>query len=139
MELPYSKGKVYGPYYRKDGRRHVIIVFPDKTRKTVSYPKYSMELKLGRYLGKQEQIHHIDGNPNNDRIENIAISIIGQHQEYHHSNLMNKKYTLICMACKNEFVCNYSSYMQRTIYRPSKSTGYFCSKSCAGKSLGVLL
>ena len=47
--IPYEDGKVYGPYIRKeDNRSHVIIIFPDDIRLTVSYPRYLMELKLVR-------------------------------------------------------------------------------------------
>jgi len=45
--------KVYGPYTRKDGRQHVIL-YENGTRKTVSYPKYLLETKLGRPLDSNE-------------------------------------------------------------------------------------
>ena len=40
--------KVYGPYIRRDGRQHVILRFEGGSGKTVSYPKFLMECKLGR-------------------------------------------------------------------------------------------
>ena len=42
----YENCKIYGPYFNKvDNRQNIIIVFPDKTRKTISYAKYLMEKK----------------------------------------------------------------------------------------------
>ena len=39
--IPYENLKVFGPYVRKDGRKHVVLQDPNtKKLKTVSYPKY---------------------------------------------------------------------------------------------------
>jgi hypothetical protein len=42
--------KVWGPYKRKDGRQIVIVVERNGKRRTVSYPKWILELQLGRKL-----------------------------------------------------------------------------------------
>ena len=42
--------KVHGPYTRKDGRKHVVTVFEDGSKKTTSYPKWVKEQELGREL-----------------------------------------------------------------------------------------
>ena len=66
--------KVHGPYEREDGRFHVVIVFVDNTKKTVSYPKYLMEQKLGRELDPDlETIDHIDTNFLNNDPDNLRI------------------------------------------------------------------
>lgn len=66
--------KVYGPYERSDGRKHVIV-YDSKTqeRKTVSYPKFLMEKKLGRKLKRYETVDHIDEDFTNDRISNLQV------------------------------------------------------------------
>ena len=46
--------KVYGPYTRKDGRKHVVIVNNNGTKTTKSYPRYLMEQHLGRSLEPSE-------------------------------------------------------------------------------------
>lgn len=40
--------KIYGPYLRKDLRKHIVIVNDDGSKTTKSFPKYLMENKLGR-------------------------------------------------------------------------------------------
>ena len=61
--------KVRGPYKSsKDNRLRCILVFSDKTTKTISYPKYLMEIHLNRYLLENETVDHIDGNPLNNTI-----------------------------------------------------------------------
>jgi hypothetical protein len=42
--------KIYGPYTRKDGRKHVIVHYDGGRIRTVSYPKWLMEQHLGREL-----------------------------------------------------------------------------------------
>lgn len=51
----YCGYKVYGPYKWKDGRWRVILKNLKQKQKTVSYPKYIVELHLGRYLKKMKQ------------------------------------------------------------------------------------
>lgn len=66
--------KVYGPYYREDGRRHVILYdFEAGIRRTKSYPRYLMEQHLGRELEEWETVDHIDEDFTNDDISNLQI------------------------------------------------------------------
>ena len=46
----YEGYRLLGPYMRPDGRKHFIVVKPDGSRTTLSYPKYLMEQALGRLL-----------------------------------------------------------------------------------------
>jgi len=64
--------KVYGPYTRKDGRKHVIH-YDGKTRKTQSYPRFLMERHLGRPLLPEEHVDHINGDYTDDRLENLQL------------------------------------------------------------------
>lgn len=44
-----------------------------------------MEQKLGRYLTKDEVVHHINGNKSDDRIENLMFfPNRSEHSKYHH-------------------------------------------------------
>ena len=66
--------KMYGPYTRKDGRQHIVLYdFEKNIRKTVSYPKYLLEQKLGRELLPNETCDHIDGDHTNNDLDNLQI------------------------------------------------------------------
>ena len=42
-----------------------------------------MENKLGRYLTKEEDVHHINGNKKDNRIENLQVISKAEHQKLH--------------------------------------------------------
>ena len=52
-----------------------------------------MEKKLGRYLTKKEVVHHIDGNPRNNRILNLRLfKSVGEHTSFHRKNRIKGDY-----------------------------------------------
>lgn len=121
--------KVHGPYKRSDGREHVVIVFIDLSKKTVSYPKFLMEQKLGRQLDQDEEtIDHIDGNFLNNDFSNLRII-----SRKEHCSDDATRVELIEITCA---LCG-----EKTKKRPGTLThskklgkaGPFCGKSCAGK------
>jgi len=64
--------KVYGPYTRKDGRQHIILYdYATNLRRTVSYPRYLLEQKLGHKLEDWEDADHIDNDKTNNDINNL--------------------------------------------------------------------
>ena len=64
--------KVYGPYTRKDGRQHVVL-YESGVPKTVSYPKFLLEQKLGRSLNADETCDHIDNDYTNNDVSNLQV------------------------------------------------------------------
>src|ERR1700722_18962262 len=67
--------KVFGPYRRKtDGRSIVIVIDNNGKRRTVSYPKWLMEMQVGRQLDpNMETVDHIDSNIDNNDLNNLRI------------------------------------------------------------------
>ena len=119
--------KVYGPYKRKDGRKHVIH-FGDGTRRTQSYPRYLMEQHLGRKLEDWEHVDHINDDPTDDRIENLQILTV---TENNRKSSKGELYaTFVCPVCGIEVKKKYNHIKHN---RLSGKEGPFCSRSCAGK------
>ncbi len=134
MELcnldPYKGAKVYGPYKnKKDSRSKVCLILPDGKRKTISYPKYLMEIHIGKLLEKGETIDHIDKNFLNDDISNLQILNISEHIILDAKRV--KDIVVVCVWCKCEFLIKGSKISQRGRDR-NISTG-FCSKKCTGQ------
>ena len=79
----------------KDARGYVWSYAPDHPNKNAmgkGYVKRSrllMEKKIGRYLTKNEAVHHINGIRDDDRIENLIVMTKSAHSS-HHSSLNMK-------------------------------------------------
>jgi hypothetical protein len=119
--------KVYGPYTRKDGRKHVIVV-NDGSRRTVSYPKYLMEQHLGRELRSDETVDHINRDFTDDRIENLQVLVKAEHSKIDHIHV--KPVEIQCIWCGQV------SKKRAAILRSNSKQGHagpFCSRVCAGK------
>lgn len=122
--------KVYGPYIRKDGRQHVILINSLGQRRTVSYPKWIMENFLGRILDPNlETIHHKDKNFNNNNLSNLEILPRNIHAKQDAKRV--QVIELICSMCKNSFMCRIDKNFRGN--RKKGRSGPYCSKTCAGK------
>jgi hypothetical protein len=121
--------KIFGPYKRqKDGRQIVIVVEKNNKRRTVSYPKWIMELQIGRKLGPDETVDHIDGNVNNNTLDNLQVIDRSEHSSKDTRRVKNVKFH--CAWCDKEF--ERSPRLVRDKAKKGKA-GVFCSRQCAGK------
>ncbi|AFU63643.1 hypothetical protein [Salmonella phage SSE121] len=120
--------KVLGLYVRDDGRQHVIIYLYDGMQMTRSYPKYLMEMHLGRELDPDlETVDHIDRDVNNNNISNLQVLTRKANAEK--SALRAKEIYCNCLWCGNTFKLSKSQRKNRS----DKKSGPFCSRSCSGK------
>ncbi len=121
--------KVFGPYKRKDGRQIVIVVERNGKRRTVSYPKWILELQLGRKLDPNlETVDHIDSNIDNNDLKNLRIVPRDQHSADDTRRV--KKVKFECAWCGKPF--ERSPRLIRDKAKKGKA-GPFCSRNCAGK------
>ena len=127
----------------KDGR---VRAYDRIQKRVVSYPRLIMENYLNRRLLKTEDVHHKDGNPLNNEIDNLEVLDHKEHDRMHalsNSEFLNQKYfdkEMICPVCKKIFIWTrnqQASYYSRT--RRTEQTRKYerqppcCSKVCAGK------
>lgn len=122
--MVYENCKIYGAYERKDGRKHICVIWPDGKRSTVSYPKYLMEKHLNRYLTKDETVDHIDRDFTNNNIDNLQILDRLEHIKIDAKRVKEQEF--VCRNCGKVFVRKPTPSLNK------RNTGYFCSKRCVG-------
>lgn len=93
------------------------------------YPLHRVlvENKIGRLLTKDEEIHHIDGNKDNNEINNLEILTKREHARIHYQTKIPSKIILICPFCKIEFSLKPHAFRLRSKRTKSR---IFCSKLC---------
>lgn len=107
---------IHGPYNRVgDNRKHVVL-YNNNTfkRKTVSYSKLLLELKLGRLLIGDETCDHIDEDASNDSIDNLQV-------KSRQANALKSKKL-------NEAICKCGQSFQK-----KRKTTKYCSNPCRSR------
>ena len=57
--------------------------------------RYIMEQKLGRYLRCDEEVHHKDEDPTNDRVDNLVLMTKMKHSSQHGISRIKLDYSMI--------------------------------------------
>lgn len=120
----------YNIYQNKDGR---LRAYNKTTHKVTSYPRLLMELSLGRELLPSEDVHHKDGNPLNNDLNNLEVIDHREHDRMH--GTQRKKYNdifMICPICNKQFL--WTREQQSHFYSKQSKSGPFCSNKCKGKN-----
>ena len=82
-------------------RKFVHLYNSQSDRKCISYARYLICVKLGRILGPEETVDHINNDPTDDRLENLQVlSLSDNIRKYakRHSTGHNKR-TCKCLDC----------------------------------------
>lgn len=86
--------KVRGPYVypsgKNAGRRYVIVINDDGTRRQLLYSRWLMEKKLGRRLDPSEHVHHKNDDKTDDRLANLKVIDRAAHNAEHGRAPWNK-------------------------------------------------
>ena len=89
----------------KVGNDRIGVYLPDhpgaNNRGYVLRYRVRMEEKLGRYLATEEQVHHINGDPTDDRIENLELTTSAEHSKTHKYERRKLDYSWI-LRLRNE-------------------------------------
>lgn len=132
MDKPYSGCRVYGPYKRRqDGRSHVIVIHPDGRRQTVSYPRYKLEIKLGKYLPADVDVHHLDHDVQNNEDDNLMIKSSARHKA-EHATVYPAEEQLNCVQCGTPVPLNRKQLGHLTRNKKRLKYGPMCSRRCVG-------
>lgn len=123
--------KIYGPYLRKDGRKHLVLVNGEITT-SVSYPKWLLEKKLGRKLLPNETADHVDNDFRNDEISNLELLTRAENarKEMRRPERAKKYFEFTCPVC-GKLAKKELRYVSGNWAKGRK--GPFCSRQCAGK------
>lgn len=116
-------------YKNADNRMRLVIKKDDGSMTSKSYPRVIMERYLGRELEPDDDIHHIDGDPTNNSIENLQIIKHGLHQKQHRL-FFDKQ--VRCQICGNIFL--WKGVSQRRYFadlRAGRNRVISCSKKCS--------
>ena len=125
--------KIINTYVCKDGRVRAYCELDDGRKTTLSYPRILMVQSLGRPLKPYEDVHHIDGNPQNNDLNNLEIINHTTHIKKHNPKKYYDK-EMICDVCGKSFI--WTSDKQSTYYidkHRKKNRIISCSRSCSAK------
>ena len=105
---------------------YVLVYYKEHPRSwkngLIYYHRLVVENHLNRYLTNDEEIHHIDGDPKNNSIENLKVLSSEEHARYHREqhNLENNIVAMekICPNCNKTF-------------KPGSVKKKYCCKLCS--------
>lgn len=124
LQKPYSD--VFKSGYlltNSEPRRVVCLVGLDGKKTSVSYARYLLSCKIGKFIEPGFHVDHIDGNKLNDSISNLQILT-------KKDNILKDKK----VAIKNRFICPICSkefFMSKQ--RSYNKKNPCCSRVCGGK------
>lgn len=84
--------------------------------------RFMMEKTLGRFLLPDEVVHHKNGDPTDNRLENLELMTDGDHSSRHHRRKVKSQ----CPICKQDFYRAPCRFISKVSY---------CSRRCFHKSM----
>lgn len=116
---------------------YIIVYKPEHPRAWKTGYVYehvvAMEEKMGRFMTRNEIVHHIDQCKTNNDPSNLVLMTQSTHSTLHHKT-GNTMVSLICSACRGPFT--------RRVGNSPTSKGYkkaYCSRKCYWGALSAEL
>jgi hypothetical protein len=130
LEYPYNEMWSHGRLRVNSNGRRALCLYSSETRgrKTISYARYLLAVKHGRFLLPTEEADHIDEDGTNDSIDNLQILSPEANQRKKRRHRGRRMVMLKCPQCSAEF----SRRKGNTPLVPSRaSKPCCCSRTCA--------
>lgn len=124
---------IQGPYYRDDGRLHIVLYYGHTNTprtKTVSFPKLLVEYKIGRRLKVNETADHKDRDFTNNELTNLQVLDKAEHARIDAKRRLPENF--ICPYCGTFFQLRDKKLADATQNRKRGKAGPFCNRSCSG-------
>jgi len=130
MLSPFESWDGYLNYHNGMNRWQVCLKnIETGERRTLLYSKFLMSIKVSRWLEPEEEVDHIDGNKNNDSIDNLQIMSAKEHNVKTISEMPKKEmFSLDCSECGCQF-----EREKRQMHKNSKRV--YCSNECRLEAL----
>ena len=112
-KIAKGRNAIYNPNHPKANNSGYIL-----------YSRYLIEEKIGRELKANENVHHINNNPLDDRIENLELISRSEHTRLHRKRLdynLIKFFRTFGMGYKK--ISNYTGYKRSPIKSALKVMG----------------
>jgi len=120
---------VLGPHV--DGRKKTArVVFRNGKTKHLRMSRFMMECFLGRRLGEDELVVHLDHDPTNDDMVNLSIMSRAESAAYFHKPQEAETWTFCCLHCRS-LATKFARHIRGNLKKGR--VGPFCGRSCAGK------
>lgn len=120
-------------YTAKDRRQRLVYVDEDGKHRSKSFPRILMEMKLGKPLDPEDDVHHLDYNPTNNNLDNLDVVNHIQHCREHSQKYFDMEF--ICPICGRKFIMSAKKYRQYVFdlkNRPWKRNSVpACSRRCS--------
>jgi hypothetical protein len=121
----YITGHSHRKESSKDGEYEYVFApnHPNKNHRGKVYRhRLVMEAHIGRYLTKDEIVHHKDEDPHNNDISNLEIMSRPKHKQHHWA----KDFTnVLCILCNSKTYTNPTTGKQ---HWTKHEDGYLCMK-----------
>lgn len=128
---PFLDYTAYKNFKKAEGRHYVTLVdLTTKKHTQMSFARYLLCIREGRFLTGDEEADHIDGNKANDAIENLQIlsrrdnlakSVIER-------DVQAEIETRVCPYC----LISFSRPARYFRTRDSRGQRAYCSRTCSG-------